>query len=278
MSQPALSKQIGQLERDLGFRLLSRDRRGVELTAAGAALLGPAADLLRGWDDAMAAARAAAGADTRVLRVGFLTGLGRGLWPRIAKTFQRDHPDWRVALRLHEWTDPSAGLLDGSSDVAFVWLPINDVDVDCAVVVTEPRWVALPACHPLAARDHVRFEELVDEPFVALPAEAGPLRDFWLAADQRPAGQPARIAAEVNNADEAFETITSGAGVALVAAGNADIYDRPGIHCRPVTGLSPAQLAVAWRRNDHRPVVRRFVDAAVAASSAVTAATGQPTP
>jgi DNA-binding transcriptional LysR family regulator len=261
VSQPALSKQLRQLEGALGFRLLRRDHRSVELTAAGAALLPPARALVEDWEQARRAAAAAAASEAATLRVGLSTSVGRGLLPRVTERFAMGHPAWKLALRQVPWSDPTAGLADGSSDVALVWLPVPNPDAfGWVVIATEPRWVALPQTHPLVGRDEVDFAELLDEPFLALPASAGPLRDYWLALDHR-GDRPARIAAEVRNADETFEAIANGIGLALLAAGNAAIYQRPGIAVRPVRGLSPSHLAVVWRADDDRVVVRHFAEA-----------------
>ena len=73
-----------------------------------------------------------------------------------------------------------------------------------------------------------------------------------------------RISAEARNADETFELIAAGVGIVLLAAGNALIYDRPGIVCRPVHGLSRSQLAVARRYDDRRIPVRDFIDSCTA--------------
>ena len=69
------------------------------------------------------------------------------------------------------------------------------------------------------------------------------------------------IAAEATSADEKFEIVSTGVAVALVSGGNAVVYDRPGVACVPVSDLSPARLAVGWRRDDPRRAVRSFVDA-----------------
>jgi DNA-binding transcriptional LysR family regulator len=141
--------------------------------------------------------------------------------------------------------------------------PTNTRRSSCQLV--EPRWVALPSGHRLAEREQVDFGELLDEPLVALPAEAGPMRDFWLATAER-GGRPARVAVEVTTADETFEAVASGLGVHLLAAGNAASYARPGIICRSVGGLSPCSLVVAWRRGDQRDEVRVFVQASLEAA------------
>ncbi len=257
VSQPALSKQVRALEQRLGFELFTRTPQGVAVTAAGAALLPAARQALAAAEAGVAAARAAAG--TRTFVVGMQTAVGRDLQRPALRRFREAAGGWRVSLRMVGWEDPTAGLADGGSDVAFVWLPVPGDGLRTRVLVRERRWVALPEDHRLAVLDPVPFAALLDEPFVALPAAAGPLREFWLATAER-AGRTAVVGAEATGPDDAFESVASGLGVALIAEGNAALYRRPGIVCRPVAGLRPAELAVAWRDGDRRAVVRQFLD------------------
>jgi DNA-binding transcriptional LysR family regulator len=269
VSQPALSRQIRLLEQHLRCRLFVREPRLVRLTSAGEALFSHARDVLDHWDVAVAAVNHAAAEDRRVLVVGIQTSVGRDLQRRTMAGFSVRRPSWRLSLRLCSWDDPTAGLADRTSDIAFVWLPIpDDADLVTRVLYREQRWIALPDDHRLAERQEISWQELLDEPFIALPPSAGVLRDFWLAADQRPPDRPPHVAAEAANAEETFELITAGVGVALLSAGNARIYRRPGVQSVAVTDLSASELAVARRRDDHRNAVRDLFAAAVAASAA----------
>ena len=258
LAQPALSKQLQALERQVGTPLLVRLPRGVALTEAGRALLDPARAAVTAWEGGLAAVRDLAA--TQELVVGMQTAVGRGLQRRALARFRELAPGVLPVLRLVGWQDPTAGLGDRSSDVAFLWLPVPSDELDVLPVATEERWVAMPADHPLAARDRVPFQELLDEPFVALPDRAGPLRDFWLARDER-GGRAPVVGAVAETPDAVFEAVTSGLGVVLLAAGNAALYERPGVVSRPVEGLGPTVLALAWRRTDRRPVVGAFVRA-----------------
>jgi DNA-binding transcriptional LysR family regulator len=232
------------------------DRRRVELTAAGTALYTVARDLLRDWDEGVAVVADEAAREARVLRVGTLTSIGRALYPAIIDHFAKRQPGWQVELRSFGWGDATGGLRDQASDAAFVWLPVDDSMIDSDVLAVERRFVALSMAHPLAGRSSVSFAEIADEPVAALPASAGSARDFWLAVGSR-GGLAPRVAAEVSSADEVFEIVASGAAIVLLAEGNAAIYARPGMVCIPVTGLEPARLAIAWRRDERRPAVRR---------------------
>lgn len=261
ISQPALSKQIRQLEDGLRVKLFHRDRRAVTLTASGAALLPKARELIQVWDEAQRAVSDAAAAEAAVLTLGVSTSVGRGLIPAIRVRFAERRPNWRIRVRQIDWTDGTAGLAAGETDLALLWLPFPAQEAFAIqVVATEPRWVALPAGHRLADAAEIPFAELLDEPFLALPDTAGELRDHWLAVDERN-GRPVRIGAVVANADETFEAVEEGLGVVLLAAGNAAIYQRPGVVARPVTGLSPSRLALAWRPDDHRTVLRDAIEA-----------------
>ncbi|TDE57156.1 LysR family transcriptional regulator [Nonomuraea mesophila] len=256
VSQPALSKQLRVLERQLGFGLFERVPSGMALTRQGEALLPVARDLLGRWAAGVEEARAAAPAGTLV--IGLQTVVGRGLQQAALRRFRERLPGWEVSLRLVGWGDPSGGLADGSSDVAFVWLPVPP-GVRTYVVATEGRGVALPADHRLAALAEVPFSALRDEPFIALPVSSGPLRDFWLGRDARD-DEPV-VGVTAHTPEEVFESVTSGLGVVLVAEGNADLYNRPGLAYRPVMGLPPGELAIAWREGDSRPQVMAFIDA-----------------
>jgi DNA-binding transcriptional LysR family regulator len=262
VSQPALSKQIRALERQLGVELLRRDRHGVALTAAGTALLPHARRVLDAWARGASAVEEARAALRSTLVVGMSTSPGRGgLLPAIRSRFTAVHPEAAVRLRQVSWEDPTAGLADGDADVAFVWLPLPDQErFAWTVVAEEPRHVALPESHPLAGRPAIDFTDLTDEPFLALPPESGPLRDHWLALEER-SGRPPRIGAEIASTEETYEALVAGLGVCLVAAGNIPLLTLGGVVTRPVHGIAPSRYALAWRAQDHRPLVQAYAEA-----------------
>jgi len=260
VSQPALTKQIKQLEGQLGVVLFTRSRNGMTLTAAGQALARRTVGILTEWDDARREAKAVSSRESRTLRLGFISSAANEATQDIITAFAHVRPDWRVDMRQAAWSDATAGLAGGEVDVALLRLPFPGQDeMRIEVLLTEPRGVALPAGHPLAHHEQVSFEQLWDEPFIASPEETGRWRDYWLATDERQ-GHPIRIGFVTDQPDAWLTAIANGYGVALAPESAARYYARPGIVYRPVTGVSPSQVAVAWPpANDSNPIVQDFI-------------------
>jgi DNA-binding transcriptional LysR family regulator len=262
ISQPALTKQIRQLEAQLGVTLFTRSRSGMALTDAGRALADRIPDLLSAWDTALRETRSADRRAARVLRVGFVASAANEHTQDIIATFARRCPGWRVEMRQTEWSDPTAGLADGNVDAALLRLPFPGQDAfHVEPLLTEPRWVALPASHRLAQHTQIAFQDLWDEPFVATPPDSGWWRDYWLATDERN-DHPARIGAIAHNPDEWLTAIANGYGISLTPEATARFYQRPGVVYRPVTGVSPSQVGIAWPiAGDNDPIIRDFLHA-----------------
>ena len=186
------------LEKQVGAELFDRDRRTVLLTAAGEALLPHARTVLEAWGTARSALEDVKAAERGTLTVGMSTSPGRGLLPALRARLTGHFPSARTALRQVNWADGTARLADGSCDVAFVWLPLPDAErYRWVVVAREPRLIALPEDHLLAARASedpdgmAEFADFLDEPFLALPPEAGAIRDHWLDLDAGSRGSAA---------------------------------------------------------------------------------------
>ena len=254
VSQPVLSRQIARLEQDLKARLFIRDRRSVQLTSAGEALLHRARHLLEDWDAATKEVTTLARKEQSVLVIGLQTGVGRGMLHTLTQALNAIQ--WRPELHQVAWNDATAGVEAGDCDAGFAWLGTTiNPRCDYVVVAEEPIMLAVNSQHRLAGRRQASFAEISNEPLVALPESAKELRSFWLAEHARH-GSPAPIACEAATADEALENVAAGTGSVLISAGNSVLYAREGVHFLDVPDLPPARLAFLWRAGDTRDVIR----------------------
>ncbi|MEU1423423.1 LysR family transcriptional regulator [Kitasatospora sp. NPDC005751] len=246
VSQPTLTKQIRQLEALLGVELFERSRRGMAPTHAGRALAERTGPVLAGWDDALRATRAAAAEQGSTLRVGFEGGSINLMTRSTVTDFTRRMPGWQVELRQNNWFDPTSGLATGEIDLTLWHAPPSlSEQYNVAVLGEEPRCVALPAGHRLAGHQVIRFEDLLDEPFVAIPLEAGHWRDYWLAVPER-RGRPVRVGAVAHNSDEWLAAVVCGQGVGFAPEAMSRLAAREDIAYRPVRGLSPSLVGLYW--------------------------------
>ena len=254
VSQPVLSRQIARLEQDLKARLFIRDRRSVQLTSAGEALLHRARNLLEDWDAATKEVTTLARKEQSVLVIGLQTGVGRGMLHTLTQALNAIQ--WRPELHQVAWNDATAGVEAGDCDAGFAWLGTTiNPRCDYVVVAEEPIMLAVNSQHRLAGRRQASFAEISNEPLVALPESAKELRSFWLAEHARH-GSPAQIACEAATADEALENVAAGTGSVFISAGNSVLYAREGVHFLDVPDLPPARLAFLWRAGDTRDVIR----------------------
>lgn len=256
VAQQALSATIRRLERDVGVQLFERSTRAVAITAAGEALLRsarPALDQLgRGVADARRADRQLRGA----LCIGVMAGAALELTEPLLAELGRQLPGVAITLAPHLYDDPSAGLRDGSSDVALLRPPLELRGLETAPLFSEPRWAAMSARHPLARLRSLTLAQLRGATVVR-PASPDPIwNDFWAA------GCPDTV--EARTLEAALELIGAGRAIAVSAAGWARFYPRPGVRNLAVAELARSEVAVGWRKGDRAPLVRRFVEIALA--------------
>ncbi|WP_166868534.1 MULTISPECIES: LysR family transcriptional regulator [unclassified Salinibacterium] len=255
ISQPALSLSVQQLERELRVTLFERSARGVALTAAGTLFRERAQALLASAEAAVADVRGVAG--IRPIRVGYLHSVGAELLTRVITGFEREFPAHAVEARSFDLSDPTAGVASGAADVAFTRSPVLDPELHHLDLATEQWAVCLPDSHPLASREEVAIEELLDEPVVAAPESAGSWRDHWMAAQAR-GGRPAIVAAVAATFEAEYLAVARGQGISFTTTEAARLFRPPGVRFIPVAGMEPARVTMTWRSD--LPHVRRFVD------------------
>lgn len=274
LAQSALSAQIRQLEREIGGPLLARSTRRVELTPAGEAFLRDATALLSAADDALERARALARGEAGSLTVGSLGPAPGGLLAPLLSRFSGRHPDVRVEIRAFDFTDTVDGLRERHADCAFLYLPVDDPDLEVVPLLTEQRVVVMASTHPLARRKRLAPADLVDETFVVQPASVPQdWRDHWLLVKEN-GRRPPTCPHTADKLEDWLHLIASGAGIDTAPAVISRYFAWPMITYIPLVDAEPSTLALARRRDDDNPLVAELVELALEISShAVTSGT-----
>jgi DNA-binding transcriptional LysR family regulator len=201
-------------------------------------------DALRGVDAAVDDLISASRRDRRI-RLGYLIGTGADVLFRLVRHFETAYPEITVEPREFDFSDPTAGLADGSTEVAIIRPPV-DLPEHRMLILDAENWVAcLPRDHRLAHRVELSITELLDDPIVVAPGSAGRWRDYWMATDARD-GKPATIAAVAATYEEETTTIARGLGISFTSEASARLYGRQGIAYVPITDRPRNYTALAW--------------------------------
>ncbi len=261
IAQPTLSQRILELERELGIDLFERHPRGASLTEAGRVFSADARATLAAFDATLERAGRFARGEAGTLDVGFTTTAALELTPLILAAHAECCPEVDVRLREFPLTDPSAGLADGSSDVAFVRPPLGAPGLWLETLLEEPRAVAVADAHPLSGRSSVSVRELLDEPMIATPGGDPVWEDFWLLGEYRD-GVPAPIGAHADTHEAELQMIAAGRAISITCASTVRYVARPGVSVVPVRDIAPSQIALGCRAGDANPLVHRFLSVA----------------
>ncbi len=256
MTQPPLSRQIQVLERILDAQLLDRTSRSVRLTAAGRSFLPEAQRILRLAETAAHVTRQVAAGRAGVLKLGFTAASAYDFLPRLVTACRAGMPEVTLALREMVTRDLIEGLLSGQIDAALVRPPVTHPDLAAVRALAEPLVAAIPAGHPLAARERLALADLDGAPFVAYaPQEARYFHDLVVALLTEAGVQP-RALQQLTQIHSILALVRAGIGLALVPAA-AERLRFEGVAFRPLALLRPrpAELHLAWRRDHDNPLV-----------------------
>jgi DNA-binding transcriptional LysR family regulator len=266
ISQPPLSQQIRALEDELGFALLERTRRRVQLTPAGEAFLRDARAILGELEGAVTTARRIDAGQTGRLRIGFVGSALLSIVPGTVERFRSSRPGVAIELRERSTVDQLRAVSGGVIDVGLVRPPIEDeAGVRAETVLRERTVAALPAAHPLAALARVPLRRLGAEPLVLFPrAQAPGFHDLLIGALADTGAGP-RVIQYAPEMLTIIGLVAAGTGVSLVPASVSRLA-LDGVAYRPVSGAPRSELLAITRAGDDSALVRAFVAEATAAT------------
>jgi len=261
ISQPALWRQMRDLEQEVGAALLDRMPRGIRLTLAGAAFLDECRDLLERMDGACALARRIARGQTGALHIAFneIAARRREL-PRFLQAFRTEYPE--VALHLHVLMSQRQieSLRGGSVDAGFLFRHGNECNEFRRFRIgQDDLLLAMPREHPLARRPSLRLADLEHEPLILPNPRVNALTHERLHAAFRAAGLVPQVAQSADNEATLLNLVSAGMGLAFLNASMRGTEAR-GVVLRPLQDLSvPVDLSLAWRPDNENPALPHFV-------------------
>jgi LysR family transcriptional regulator, hca operon transcriptional activator len=254
-SQPSLSRQIQDLEGEVGARLLTRRARGIELTPAGRTFLEHARSVLSQVAAASEAARRVAHPAKPCFSMGFLTGHELTWMPEALQILRHELPNIDVMISSQYSPLLADGLAKGKIDVAFLRREEGVPRLAFRLLVKEPLLVILPSKHRLAARKAISPRDLVGETFVAVSNTAPVLRvliDNYL----KRSGVNITPHHEADHLSMGMSLIASTGGVGLLPA-YAKNFLPSSVTSRPLKGDAPTvELVLGYKKSNDSPILK----------------------
>ena len=257
-AQPSLSRQMQDLEYEVGTQLMVRSVRGIELTAAGRVFLDHARLALAQVEAGREGARRAAEPTKPSFALGFLTGQEMNWLPEAMRILHDELPNMQVTIASQYSPDLADALMRGKLDAAFMRREAEAPDLVFKVVTKEPLVAILPSDHRLAAYKAIDPHDIVGETFVSVSNTAPALRvviDDYLERSNL----GIRPDHEVDNLAMAMSLIASTRGVALLPA-YAQNFMPWSVTSRPLKGKAPTiDLVVGYHKANTSPILRMFL-------------------
>lgn len=256
IAQPPLSRQIQQLEDELGLALIERGSRPLRLSEAGRLFYEQAVQVLERIDEMKALVGQLHAADRDRFSIGFVASTLYGKLPEVIRTYRNARPD--VELTLVELTsvEQIAALKEGRIDVGFGRIPLDDPALERKLLRNEKLIAAVPAKHPMLSRGKsLRLEDLATEPLIVYPKSPRPSYADQVLALFRAAGLKSPGVQEVRELQTALGLVAAEMGVCLVPA-SIETLRRDNVVYRPLESvLAVSPIIMSVRKGDRSPEI-----------------------
>jgi LysR family transcriptional regulator, hca operon transcriptional activator len=257
-AQPSLSRQIRDLEYEVGAQLMIRSAHGIELTAAGRAFLDHARLALAQVDAAREAARRAAQPARLAFALGFLTGKEIDWLPEAIRLLRDELPNIEITVSSQYSPDLADALVRGKLDLAFLRRETRATDLMFKVVATEPFVVVLPSDHRLASHEAINPHDMVGETFIAV-SNTAPVGRKIVDDYLRRSGVNIKPDHEADHLAMAMSLVASTRGVALLPAYARNLLPAS-LTSRPLQGDAPTiELVVGYSKTNTSPILKLFL-------------------
>jgi LysR family transcriptional regulator, hca operon transcriptional activator len=260
-SQPSLSRQIRDLESEIGVKLLERQARGVTLTAAGRVFLDHARLALLQVEAATDGARRAEQPQRPAFAMGFLAGQEVVWLPHALRIIREEAPEVEITLCSQSSPELALALMRGKLDVAFLRPEAQTVGLSFKLLAKEPLIAVLPADHRLTSRKKIPPQDLAREIYVSA-ARTSPVLKSVVQDYASKVGITLRAEYEGENLSSAMSLVASTGGVTLIPLYAQNMLT-PNVVARALEGVPPSiDLTLGFNEANSSPLLRRFLSRA----------------
>jgi len=260
-SQPSLSRQIRDLECEVGVKLLERQARGVALTVAGKVFLDHARLALLQVEAAVDSARRAGQPEKPVLAMGFIAGQEVVWLPHVLRILREEAPEAEITLCSQSSPELALGLMRGKLDVAFLRPEIGTVGLSFKVLAKEPLIAVLPADHRLTSRKKMRPHDLASQIYVS-SSRTSPVLESVIQHYASSVGITLKAGYEGENLPSAMSLVTSTGGVTLIPLYAQNMLT-PNVVARALDGVPPTiDLVLGYSSANTNPLLLRLLSRA----------------
>ena len=260
LAQPSLTRQVKNLEDEIGVRLLDRSNNRVALTDEGRRFLFDSKKLLAMCAESVAAVQRMNGAGDSQLNIGYVANIHYGLLPATLAAFRKLSP--RVALNLFDMTsaDQFRALESHRIDLGFVGLrpTLSGHDLLSEGVANDSILLVLPERHPLAKEPKVKLGDLAPLFFIEMSAKTHPGAREWLLETCQRSGFAARILQEADTESTAITFVADGLGVALMPEQISEL-PHTGVIFRPLSPPLRRETTIAWRGDNPSKALKDYI-------------------
>lgn len=259
IAQPALSKQIQQLETAIGIQLFERTNRKVILTEAGAVFYTEVKVIFKSIDNGVELARRAASGEGGELRLTFTAPAMSTVLPSILRTYKRKFPKVKVTLRELATSTQIEALKTGESDCGFFHPTVTISDFTVKEIFTESLGIVLPQSHPLASRKKIGLADFCNDDFILFPRTYNPhLYDRITSVCQQVGFSP-NIVEEVSPRSNAISLVAAEMGITFLSQSLSSLCHKDVVY-KPLTGLVPQlKLVYGWRSQNASACLSQFL-------------------
>ncbi|HVU27501.1 MAG TPA: LysR substrate-binding domain-containing protein [Verrucomicrobiae bacterium] len=262
VSQPGISRQIRDLEDEIGFQLFERSAKSLKLTEAGKIFLAEAKSILQRADEAVKKAKAVAENAGGELHVGYAPSLTVQILPQTLRKFQAQFPKIRVALHDLSTEEMLAGLRGNQLQIALMVQPERKTmrGLEFKELARYPMCIAVAPKHPLAKLKNISFSQVVGEPLIAYSRKDYPEYHAMLAKLFAPTGRKPRVAEEHDGVTSIMAAVESGNGFALVPGCVACMVG-PRLKLIPLASAPEIPVIAAWKKESETALIKGFIEA-----------------